>query len=194
MQTFYEENVLNEDLYLDLFNFVTDKINTSKYVKYSKPHGRYFDFVNLPEPLNTSLLDIARDKINDKTLGVVYCQIVKYQILEGCKPSLKSHRDNLYCTHIFNITVDSTIPWPLEVEEESFPSIPNSAVFLKGDEETHGRPEYPSTSEDDYVLSIYIHLAPEGDPNLEMGKKFRSLPEESQRLFLDKMIPTISDY
>lgn len=193
MKTFYVNDILNKSDHLELLEFINSYLDSSKFVKYSKPHGRYFDFVNLPQEMLSKLLDIARDRIGDSSLDLVYCQVVKYQILDEVKPRLKQHKDNLYCTHIFNITLDSTIPWDLDVEGKLFPSVTNSAVFLKGDEETHGRPDFPSESPEDFVLSLFLHLAPEGDDNLNKARKFRELSEESQRLLLSKLIPVIYD-
>jgi hypothetical protein len=104
-------------------------------------------------------------------------------------PSLGNHVDDFYATHTLNIIIDSTLNWPLTVEGVDFPSITNSAVFLKGDEDFHSRPEYPSSSENDYVIAIFVNLAPSDSEIIKKSRAFRSLPKEVQEAMKLKMTP-----
>lgn len=189
MKTFQVENFLNEELLLQLIDFANNELAKKQNVKYAGNYGRDYSIVQIPENLKNPLLDKARIGFDIADLDVVYSQIVKYRIQDGRIPKLDLHIDKLFCTHTLDIILDTNMEWSLTVEDKDFPSIKNSAVFLKGDEEYHSRPDFPSKSEDDFVLAIFLHLAQEGDKNLEMARNFFKLPEHLQRLWIDKMSP-----
>lgn len=189
MKTFSVENFLDESLLKQVTEFANNQLVKSDSVKYAGNYGRSYVILQIPETLKPDLLAKARAGFDIDDLDIVYAQVVKYQIKDGRVPKLDMHLDKLFCTHTLDIILDTNMEWSLIVEDKIFPSTKNSAVFLKGDEEYHSRPEFPSTSEDDYVLAIFLHMAREGDKNLEMARNFFSLPEHLQKLWIDKMSP-----
>lgn len=191
MKTFYKQNVLNNLDFLKVSEFCINHLAKSEYVKYSNQHGRYYDFLDLPEEIKSIVMKSCRDEIDDQTLDIVYCQIVKYQIKDGVVPKLTKHKDNLYCTYIMDLVVDASINWPLEVEDMSYSGLKNSAVFLHGSTDLHGRPEYPSMSESDYVTNLFVHIAPEGDENLKKARELEKLPMEKRRKLINSLMPYI---
>jgi hypothetical protein len=189
MKSFYKENLFSEKDFNLIKDHVASHIGNSKDFNYTKIYGRYWNTINFPEEINQLLIKTSRDGFGVDNLEIVYTQCVKYQIVDGVIPSLGNHVDNFYATHTLNIIVDSTLNWPLTVEGLDFPSITNSAVFLKGDEDFHSRPDYPSSNENDYLVAIFVNLAPEDSEIIKKTKMFRSLPKETQDVIRLKMTP-----
>lgn len=193
MKSFYKENVLSDSDFAIVKDFCLNHLQTSEYVKYSDQHGRYYDLIDLPVEVKDIIMKSCRNEIGDQSLDVVYCQIVKYQIKDGVVPKLTKHKDNLYCTYIMDLVVDASMNWPLEVENMSFDGIQNSAVFLHGGTDLHGRPAYPSSSEEDYVTNLFVHISPEGDDNLKKAREFEKLSAKQRRFVIDSLIPYIKE-
>jgi hypothetical protein len=189
VKSFYKENLFNDKDFNLIKDHVVSHIENSKDFNYTKIYGRYWNTIHFPEEINQLLIKTSRDGFNVDNLEIVYTQCVKYQIVDGVIPSLGNHVDDFYATHTLNIIVDSTLNWPLTVEGVDFPSVTNSAVFLKGDEDFHNRPEYPSSDEKDYVIAIFVNLAPEDSEIIKKTRAFRSLSKEAQDVIRLKMTP-----
>jgi hypothetical protein len=189
LKSFSVENFLEESLLQGLTEFANKELDHSDMVKYAGNYGRSYSIVEIPADLKDSLVSKAREGFEIDDLDIVYAQVVRYEIKDGRVPRLEPHLDKLFCTHTLDIILDTNMEWSLIVEDVVFPSLKNSAVFLKGDEELHHRPEFPSESEGDYVLALFLHMAREGDKNLEMGRNFFKLPKEAQKLWISKMSP-----
>jgi hypothetical protein len=189
MKSFYKTNMFNEIEFDLIKNYVLNHINKSNDFNYTKTYGRYWNTIHFTNDLNSLILNVARNGFEVDNLDIVYTQCVKYQIKDGVIPSLGNHVDDFYATHTLNIIIDSTLNWPLTVEGIDFPSLSNSAVFLKGDEDFHSRPKYPSSDPNDYVVAIFVNLAPEDSEIIAKARKFRSLPEDVQKSMRLKMTP-----
>jgi hypothetical protein len=189
MKSFYKESLFKDNDFSLIKSSVIDHIKSSKDFNYTKIYGRYWNTINFHKDIEQILIETARSNFNIDNLEIVYTQCVKYQIVDGVMPSLGNHVDDFYATHTLNIIIDSTLNWPLTVEGVDFPSITNSAVFLKGDEDFHSRPEYPSSSENDYVIAIFVNLAPSDSEIIKKSRAFRSLPKEVQEAMKLKMTP-----
>lgn len=189
MKSFYKESLFKDNDFNLIKSSVIDHIESSKDFSYTKIYGRYWNTIHFPKDIEQLLIETARSNFNIDNLEIVYTQCVKYQIVDGVMPSLGNHVDDFYATHTLNIIIDSTLNWPLTVEGVDFPSITNSAVFLKGDEDFHSRPEYPSSSENDYVIAIFVNLAPSDSEIIKKSRAFRSLPKEVQEAMKLKMTP-----
>ena len=189
MKSFYKENAFSDKDFNMIKDHVYDHIEASDDFNYTKIYGRYWNTINFPDTLKEAILNEARLGFGVDNLEIVYTQCVKYQILDGVMPSLGNHVDDFYATHTLNIIIDSTLNWPLTVEGVDFPSVTNSAVFLKGDEDFHSRPDYPSSNENDYLIAIFVNLAPEDSEIIKKTKAFRSLPIDVQKAMKLKMTP-----
>lgn len=189
MKSFYKQDLFSTEEFGVLKEHVLSHINNSEDFNYTKTYGRYWNTIHFPADIGNLILNVARSGFQVDNLDIVYTQCVKYQIKDGVIPSLGNHVDDFYATHTLNIIIDSTLDWPLTVEGVDFPSLSNSAVFLKGDEDFHSRPEYPSESPEDYVVAIFVNLAPEDSEIIAKAKKFRSLPENVQKSMRLKMTP-----
>lgn len=189
MKSFFKNNLFDESQFNDIKSFVLSQIDSFEDFRYAEAYGRYYQGIHFEEPMRSLVVQKARENFGIDDLDIVYTQCVKYQIKDGCIPSLGRHKDNFYATHTMDIVIETTIEWPLEVEGEYFPSLPNSGMFLKGDEDYHSRPEYPSKNNKDYLIVIFVNLAPEGHEALTKARQFFNLPEQTRKQMRDKMVP-----
>jgi|688.fasta_scaffold156265_4 hypothetical protein len=184
MESFNKIDVFDSTVFSRIQEFVLDHIKHSDNLKYASSYGRYWNLIEFPKDIEDILVSTAQSEFN-KDLDILYTQCVKYQIKDGVAPALVAHTDNLFCTHTMNLIIDTNIDWPLIVQDVEFPSKPNSAVFLKGDTESHWRPEYPSKDEDDYLIAVFVNLATKGSEMAEITKKFRGMSDLTKSAFLD---------
>lgn len=184
MESFNKIDIFDNTVFSKIQEFVLDHIKHSDNLKYAGSYGRYWNLIEFPKDIEDLLVSTAESEFN-KHLDILYTQCVKYQIKDGVAPALVAHTDNLFCTHTMNLIIDTTIDWPLIVQDVEFPSKPNSAVFLKGDTESHWRPEYPSKDEDDYLIAVFINFATKGSEMSELMKKFMVMSDLTKSAFLD---------
>jgi hypothetical protein len=189
MKSFYKENVFNGTDFSMIKSYVLSHIESSNNFNYVKAYGRYWNTIEFNEDINNLLIKTAISGFGVDNLEIVYTQCVKYQIKDGVLPSLGNHIDDFYATHTLNVIIDSTLDWPLTVGEMDFPSLTNSAVFLKGDEDFHSRPQYPSEKENDYLIAIFVNFAPSDSEIIKKSKRFKSLPKEVRETMKLKMVP-----
>jgi hypothetical protein len=87
-----------------------------------------------------------------------------------------------------DIKIDSTLDWPLTIEDKEFNCINNSAIFLKGDEDRHSRPIYPGTDYD-YMVMLYVNLVPEDHQIMKDVQKLKNLSPEIKQALLKTAVP-----
>lgn len=191
MKSFQKINLFSEDVFFKVKKFCVEQSSFFNDKSYSKMFGRYYRLVFFPEDIHNEILKKANECVPDANLKIIYSQIIKYQLKDGNIPTLESHRDNLNCHYIINLVLDTTINWPLVVEKEAFPSIENSAVILKGDEDGHWRDQYPSDSESDYLLLLFVHLSPEDSASWRMAKAIYDLPESARETVARNFLPGV---
>lgn len=115
--------------------------------------------INVPEEVQAEILQKVRSICKNDDLQYAYNHLVKYQIKDGCIPSLWEHIDQNGSHISVNITIETTTDWKLIVERKTFDLSANSAVVFKGQEHDHARPPYPSTNPDDYVIQWFAEYA-----------------------------------
>lgn len=174
----FKENALSVDDFNKLKNEVIDFLNNSKYVKYSTNMGRYYGIIKLSEESEKNILSLIRKELNDESMEIVYSQAIKYQISGEHVPYLQEHRDELNCEYTVDFAIDSTVHWPLVISGVPVGHAPNSVIMMNGANLLHKRDPYPSTSEEDYVILLFIHVSPKGDPRLEMSRKLFGIPQD----------------
>jgi hypothetical protein len=198
MISFQKTNLFSENIFLKIKDFCFEQSKFFDSKCYSDMFGRYYRLVFFPEDIHNEILLKAKEFLSDSSLKIVYGQIIKYQLKGDIIPQLESHKDNLNSDHIINLVIDSTIDWPLCVEDldgnmQEFPSIVNSAVFLKGDQEGHWRKRYPSDSESDYLFLLFVHISPEDRPSWQMAKQVYDLPEAFREKVARSFLPGIGE-
>lgn len=171
MKSFYKENPF-KDIFSEIVDVSKDIEKDFNVSNYSKDFGRFDIVFDFQKDLEDKILHIARKEFGVDDLEITYNQLTKYKIVDGHMPRLNGHVDKLPCTHTIDLCIDTTVPeWGLYVEESLFKDKSGGAVFLKGDEDNHGRPDYPSNNEQDHCLMLFINLAPKGFWALDIKKK-----------------------
>jgi len=185
----YKTDVFSEEIFAKIKDFHKKQIEEATHKKYSNEMGRHYVITRLPDDITEAVIKKAEEETGLENLAVVYAQVIRYQIQNGEVPFLVNHLDRLYCTYILDIGIGGTIDWPLIVEGQVFPTVPNSVVFLKGQMDHHERPEYPSSSEEDFLDLIFVHLGHKGDQDVLLADKFFKLSPERFESAISALIP-----
>lgn len=191
MKSIHKANFFDDNTFKKIKNCVFEKIE-SLGLSYGKEFKRYYRVVFLPEDVQDILLQKARKETKDESLEVVYTQIVKYKIKDGDVPELRKHKDVVTGEWVMDIVIDSTVDWPLVVEGETFKNSINSVSFIKGEDELHWRPDFPSTNEDDYLLLLFVHLANKDSEYYRISRQIFSMKENTLNSFLKTVQPSWS--
>lgn len=161
MKSYSVDKFLETEDFSEVSSLCIEKSKSFGKFHYAGGYSRYGSFIDFPEEIENIFIKKAREHFKVDNLLVTYYQLVKYQIIDNNIPKLLPHLDKLPSTHIIDLCIDTTLSdWGLLVEDQLFIDKKNSAVFLYGNEEVHSRPEYPSTSTEDYSLQLFINLAP----------------------------------
>lgn len=177
----HELNFFEKNIFDRLKKNVIDFLDNDDTVKYSDELGRYYGLIFLPDDIKDIIIKNARKYLNDDSLDIVYCQAVKYQINGNSIPSLKKHKDNLNCKYTVDILIESTVEWPLVIEDVEVFLKENSAILMNGSVLSHKREAFPSNNKYDYVILLFAHLSPESDPIIEASRRFFSMPKDVLR-------------
>jgi hypothetical protein len=188
MKSFYVENIFDEETYKLIKDYVYNHMETSDDFNYAPYYGRYWNLIDFPEDLYGKIIDKAREKTGIKDLDIAYTQCIKYKKEGESIPRLDNHIDNFYAVYTLDITIKTTLDWPLTIEDVDIACKDNSAIFLKGDEDFHSRPEYPGTDED-YMVMLYVNLVPQDHPIMRDVEKLKALSKPVKDAFLKTVIP-----
>jgi hypothetical protein len=188
MKSFYVENIFDEETYRLIKDYVYNHMETSDDFNYAPYYGRYWNLIDFPEDLYGKIIDKAREKTGIKDLDIAYTQCIKYKKEGESIPRLDNHIDNFYAVYTLDITIKTTLDWPLTIEDVDVSCKDNSAIFLKGDEDFHSRPEYPGTDED-YMVMLYVNLVPQDHPIMRDVEKLKALSKPVKDAFLKTVIP-----
>lgn len=189
MKSIHKTDFFDYETFNKIKKSVLEKINDEHGLSYGKDCTRNYRITFFSNEIQNILLDRAKQETGDDSLEIIYNQIVKYQIKDGVTPKLKQHKDAAVGEWVMDIVLDATIDWPLVIEDKSFSNITNSVTFIKGEEELHWRPEFPSKSEDDYVLLLFVHLANKDSRYAKASREFLRMGEERANSFLRTAVP-----
>jgi hypothetical protein len=107
---------------------------------------------------------------------LIYAQLLKYQIVDGCVPKLGIHKDALACELKITFCIDKKIDgWNFCVEDKIFKDKENSVIAFDGNKYSHFRTKYPSESEDDFLTVLLIHTADKNYWANKVDKKYYHL-------------------
>lgn len=194
MKSICRSDFFDKETFTNIKNFALENINDQEEVQYSKTFRRYYKIVFLPDKIKNMLLDVAKKETQDKDLEIIYTQVVRYQIYDGFIPELRDHKDSANGEWVMDIVIDSTVDWPLIIEGQSFSNTENSVFFIKGEDDAHSRPDFPSQSEEDYVLLLFVHLANKNTNYAKMSREVDAMDEKSRKALLKAVIPSWSGY
>ena len=169
----------------DIFEY--DKIE--KEISFALQKNALFVFSNYNfVTSHNQIINKAREKTGIEDLDIAYTQCIKYKKEGDSIPRLDNHIDNFYAVYTLDITIETTLNWPLTIEDTDIECKDNSAVFLKGDEDYHSRPPYPG-SDEDFMIMLYVNLVPLDHKIMEDIKKLKNLPDSVKDVFFKTMIP-----
>lgn len=187
MKSFKVDNIFSEDDYLYLKNYIYQNINTAPDFIYTEHYGRWWNIIELDDRINTFIMEAVRRHLGDN-LVIAFNQCIKYQKVGNCIPKLDPHRDHFYNDYTLDITIDTTLNWPLEIEGQPLSCDNNSAIFLDGNNELHYRPEYPG-EDNDYMVMLYVNLVDQNSDILNKINAMKNLSEETRKYLLSRIIP-----
>jgi len=194
MKSIHKPDFFDSETFNKVKTSVLEKINDETGVSYGKDCTRYYRVAFFPEEVQNILLSKAKKETDDDSLEIIYSQIVKYQIKDGISPELRKHKDVANGEWVMDIVIDATVDWPLVIENESFSNIPNSVIFIRGEEESHWRPDFPSKNEEDYVLLLFVHLANKDSKYAKISREISAMGEERGNSFLRSVVPSWGRY
>jgi hypothetical protein len=194
MRSIYKTNFFDDETFYKIKEEVLGKINDEHGLKYGKDCARNYRITFLSNEIQSLLLNKAKQETKNGSLEIIYNQIVKYQIKDGNIPALKKHKDAAVGEWVMDIVLDATIDWPLIIENESFSNIENSVIFIKGEEESHWRSDFPSNNEEDYVLLLFVHLANKDSNYAKISREILGMGEERANSFLRSAVPSWGGY
>lgn len=189
MQSIYRADFFDNENFDKIKKSVLEKVNDQKGLRYGKDCTRDYKIVFFSDEIHDMLLDRAKQETSDNSLEIIYNQIVRYSIKDGIPPELKKHKDKAVGEWVMDIVLDGTVDWPLIIENESFSNVPNSVIFIRGEEEEHWRPEFPSKDENDYILLLFVHLADKDSRHAKVSRELRSLGDAAVTSFLNSAEP-----
>lgn len=189
MKSIHKTSFFDDETFNKVRNAVLEKINDEDGLAYGKDCTREYRIAFFPTEIQSLLLSRAKEETSDDSLEIIYNQIVKYQIKDGIIPELRKHRDVAVGEWVMDIVIDCTVDWPLIIEDQSFSNITNSVTFIKGEEELHWRPDFPSENEEDYVLLLFVHLAKKDSQYAKASRTLLAMGEERVNSFLRSARP-----
>ena len=191
MKSMHKNNFFDDITFNKITKSVLEKINDKFGLSYGKDCTRNYRMTFLPTDVEDILLEKAKQETEDNSLEILYNQIVKYQIKDEVVPKLKKHLDNdALGEWVMDIVLDCTVDWPIVIEEQAFSNNKNSVTFIRGEEEMHWRPNFPSENKEDYVLLLFVHLASKDSRTAEISREIRKMGEERADAFFRSWSPS----
>jgi hypothetical protein len=194
MKSTYKTDFFDAKTFSKIKEVVLEKMNSIEDVRYGEEFKRYYRVIFFPDEIKSILLEKAKEETKDDSLEIIYAQVVRYQIKNGAIPELRKHKDSANGEWVMDIAIDATIDWPLIIEDEIFHNIPNSVTFIKGEEDFHWRPDFPSDKEEDYVLLLFVHLANKDSHYAKISKQVFGMDEKTLESFLKIINPAWGQY
>lgn len=126
--------------------------------KYHTMMGRWEAGITFDEDIELYCTQKARELCNDPTLQKSFFFVSRYQIHEGCIPSLWEHCDQNGTQSTIDITIDNSADWDLRVERVSYKQTENSAIIFAGQQNMHSRPPYPTDDPSLYTTVLFLEF------------------------------------
>jgi hypothetical protein len=147
--------------------------------KYHTISGRWTYNPEIPEYISQELLQLARDSWGEPDLKQSFIFAARYQKQGDIVPYLWEHLDDTSSQFMIDIciTKNELDSWGVIVDGELFSEEENSAIFFNSQQQIHSRPEYPSSSDDSYLIAFFAVYTKPGDWAHEIDRE--SIDRES---------------
>lgn len=126
--------------------------------KYHTMMGRWESSVKFDDDIEEYCIHRARELFGDQTLQKAFFFVSRYQIHEGCIPSLWEHYDQNGTQSTLDVTIENTADWDLRVERIDYRQTENSAIVFAGQQNMHARPPYPTEDPSLYTTVLFLEF------------------------------------
>lgn len=148
------KNIFNDKDFFNLKSLFENKVASFER---QSGLGRYVIADNsLPElkKYSEKLLPLARETFKSNTMIPTYSLFAHY----NNDASLYFHKDDNACTYTLDMCIYQKTPWDIWIENKPYTLYPNEAVAFNGNDQLHGRKEFPDP-ENNHVAMIFFHYA-----------------------------------
>ena len=149
---------------LKTFNLIRDKVlsvglGVDEYHKYHTTLGRWDSGIEFNQEIEKIILDKAKEITGRNDIQKSYYFIARYQKKDEVIPNLWPHMDQYACQITIDLCIEkNNLDWGLLVDGEFFKEEENSAVCFYGQQQVHGRPEYPTSDENSFITLLFLHF------------------------------------
>ena len=126
--------------------------------KYHTMMGRWESSIKFDEDIEEYCIYKARELFGDQTLKKAFFFVSRYQIHEGCIPSLWEHYDQNGTQATLDVTIENSADWDLRVERIDYKQTENSAIVFSGQQNMHARPPYPTDDPSLYTTVLFLEF------------------------------------
>jgi hypothetical protein len=152
-------NFLPEEMFLRVKNAVDKlKLGPNGTFQYHTMIGRWESSISFDKDIEEYCLMKAREIFNDQTLEKAYFFVSRYQIHDGCIPSLWEHYDQNGTQTTIDLTIENSANWDLRVERVDYKQEANSAIIFAGQQHMHARPPYPTLDSSLSTVVLFMHF------------------------------------
>lgn len=161
MKPIHINNFLENESFNYLKNYIENLSNSFTRDDYNPKHSKYAKQVVLTKDLLEKIQQSIFKNIQVKN-NIIATEMVKFQIVDGNIPNLKSSKHELPYTISLTLTITKHVKdWALCIDEYIFDDDENSAIFFDSKNSYKHRTKYSSASEDDYILLLNIYAVEE---------------------------------
>jgi hypothetical protein len=115
------------------------------------------EVVTITYDVHKLLIDFARKTFNSETLMPTYAMVCLYKD----EANLEMHKD-FYCSrYVLDFCLYQKYPWDFYVEGEKFTMEDNDIVSFYGEEQEHGRKDFPNSDENIVCNVLFFYAEPE---------------------------------
>ena len=176
------------DLYT--FNLIKNKVlsiglGVDNNHKYHTTLGRWESVINFDDNIENIILNKAKQIVDRDDIQKAYYFISRYQKKDGVVPNLWPHMDQYACQITIDVCIEkNNLEWGLTVDGTTYTEEENSAVVFYGQQQVHGRPEYPTDNEDSYITLLFLHFVTP-DHWFAQSKNEKEIEENFKKYALD---------
>jgi hypothetical protein len=185
--------------YKNLNNFIIDNVltNIEKEYIYSKikessdlnntkvvsPLGHITYFFHVSDDFKNSLLNKIQQYFEDELI-ITELSAAIYSNKSGYVPKLPPHYDVFLESRVtFDIQLNSTIKWPIVIENNEFLLKDNQGLIFSGTDQIHWRTQ-KTFSDDDHITMLFVHLSKKNN-NIKISKNENDEREKRYNYYYD---------
>lgn len=179
LENFIIKDVLSENMIIEIYDSVKNASEDSEHIVKVLGHTTYF--VDFSNDFKDKILKIIQPYFNIE-LEPTELQFARYHHQSGYVPKLFPHFDGFEEHRItFDIQLNSSIDWPIVIENKEYLLKNNEALIFSGTDQIHWRSNY-ELSKNDYVDMFFVHLSVKNN-NIKISENFKKDREKRLEYF-----------